>query len=252
MTPASTKPPAPVPGAAPQKSAGGGTARGSRFQTQMPQIPGVSGSAAPNQRNQSKRIWIAVAAGAVLLIGCVVGWRMMSGSRGTNAPETQDLTPSPAPAELPPPPPPATTEQRGTNEIGTLTELSQPWAAKKFQYSHLITRGSVPAIAIRLPGGNGRSASSYWGIMLKAPYGQCDLEYITDLNQISAKFGYRASHPMIVDPCTSTVYDPLQTGTLPNGTWARGEIVQGAGFRPPMQVEILIQGDKLVAGRAED
>jgi hypothetical protein len=130
--------------------------------------------------------------------------------------------------------------------------MQQPWASKKFQYSHPLTRDSVAAIAIRLPVGTGRSSTSYWGILLKAPYGQCELQFATDLNQISEKYGYRATHPMVVDPCSNTVYDPLRTGTLPNGSWARGEIVQGAGFRPPMQIEIRIEGDRLVAGRSED
>jgi hypothetical protein len=41
-------------------------------------------------------------------------------------------------------------------------------------------------------------------------------------------------------------------GTLPNGSWARGEIVQGSGFRPPMQIEVRLEGNKLIAGRSED
>jgi hypothetical protein len=250
MTPASTKPP--VPGAPTLKPAGGGAPQSSRFQTQMPQIPGVTESAATIQANQSKRIWIAVAAGVALIVLCIVIWRIAAGSHGRGSTANQELTPSPAPPDPPPATPPAPVAQRAKNEIGTVEELSQSWSSKKFQYSNSVTRETVPAIAIRLPSGNGRAATSYWGILLKAPYGQCDLEYVTDLSQISAKYGYRASHPMVVDPCSSTIYDPQRTGTLPNGSWARGEIVQGAGFRPPMQIEILIEGDRLVAGRSEN
>jgi hypothetical protein len=218
----------------------------------MPQIPGVTQGTTENRPNKQKLIWMAVAAGVVLLVGGIVAWRMLGGPHGSGSAATQELVTSPAPPELPPPPLPATAAQHATNEIGSLAELSESWASKKFLYSHGLSRENVPAIAIRLPVGNGRSANSYWGILLKAPYGQCDLEFVTDLNQISAKYGYRATHPMVVDPCSSTVYDPLKTGTLPNGSWARGDIVQGAGFRPPMQIEIRIEGDKLVAGRSED
>jgi hypothetical protein len=177
---------------------------------------------------------------------------MIGGSHGSSSTANQELVPSPAPAELPPLPAPAAAAPRAVNEIGSVSELAQPWAAKKFQYSHALSRDNVAAIAIRLPVGNGRGANSYWGILLKAPYGQCDLEFVTDLDQLSTKYGYRASHPMVVDPCTSTIYDPLKTGTLPNGSWARGDIVKGAGFRPPTQIEIRIEGDKLVAGRSEN
>jgi hypothetical protein len=250
MTPASTKPP--VSGKEPMNPAGGSAAQGSRFQSQMPQIPGVIQGAPVNQQSKPNRTWIFVAAGVAFLIICIAAWRILKSSHGPTATVTEELTPSPAPEELPPPPPPAAPARSAANEIGTVAELSQPWSSKKFRFTNSSTRESAFAIVIRLPNGNGHVAASYWGIQLKAPYGQCNLEYIADLNEISAKYGYHASHPMVVEPCSNTVYDPLKTGTLTNGSWARGEIVQGAGFRPPMQIEILIQGEKLIAGRAED
>lgn len=249
MTPASTKPPVPVN--PPLKPAGESAAQSSRFKSQMPAIPGVIPGAPVSQQTKPNRIWIFVAAGVFFLIVIIVGWRIMRSSHAPAPVATEVLTPSPAPEELPPPPT-APMAQADSNEIGTLAELSQPWASKKFKYSHGFPRVTVFAIAIRLPNGNGRTAASFWGIQLKAPYGQCNLELVTDLSEISAKYGYRASHPMVVEPCTSTVYDPLRTGTLSDGSWARGEIVQGAGFRPPMQVEILIKGDKLIVGRSEE
>ncbi len=250
MTTVAAKPPR--PDKPPEKPAKDSAAQGSRFRTQMPQIPGVAQSVATDRRSQQKLTWMAVGAGVVLLVGCIAVWRVLSGSHGPSATATQEPIPSRAPAELPVPPSPAPAAQQATNEIGTLAELSQPWASKKFQYSHGLTRETVSAIAIRLPGTNGRSAASYWGILLKAPYGQCDLQFVTGVGQINAKYGYRATHPMVIDPCSNAVYDPLRTGTLPNGSWARGDIVKGSGFRPPMQIEILIEGDKIVAGRSED
>jgi len=255
MKPVTAKPPEPgaIPGNASQKPAEGNAGQSAgqtpRFRTQMPQIPGVAKNTAANARKQ-KRIGVAVAAGIVLLVGGIAVWRIAGASHGPNAAENQEVVPSPAPAEVPPSPSPAV--QHAANEIGSLDELSKPWDSRKFQYSRGLTHEIVQAIAIRLPIGNGRTATSYWGILLKAPYGQCDLEFVTDVNELSAKYGYHATHPMVVDPCTSTVYDPLKTGTLPNGSWARGDIVQGSGFRPPMQIEIRIEGDKLIAGRSED
>ncbi len=125
-------------------------------------------------------------------------------------------------------------------------------AAKKFNYTRALNGEQVPAIAIRLPGGNGRTAASYWVILLKAPFGNCALEYISDTKEIASRFGFNATHPMIADACSNTLYDPTRMGTLPNGSWARGEIVQGAGFRPPFQVEIRLDDNKLIAGRSED
>jgi hypothetical protein len=138
------------------------------------------------------------------------------------------------------------------NEIGTIEQLSAPWSAKKFNYTHTLTGQQIPAIAIRLPGGNGRTAASYWVILLKAPFGNCALEYVSDTKEIASRFGFSASHPMIADACSNTLCDPMRMATLPNGSWARGEIVQGSGYRPPLQVEIRIDGDKLIAGRSED
>ncbi len=249
MTPVSSKPP--VPDNPPPKPTEGSAAQASRFHTQMPQIPGVNEGLVVERGKHEKMTLAAVLAGVVLLVGCYAVWRMVARSNGSKPQAQQELAPSPAPPELPPSTP-APVPQNAVNNIGTLAELSEPWASKKFRYSQGNSRESIPAIAIRLPGGNGQSATSYWAILLKAPYGQCDLAYVTDVNQIRAKYGYRASHPMIVDPCSSTIYDPLKTGTLSNGAWARGDIVQGAGFRPPMQIEIRVEGEKLVAGRSEE
>jgi len=250
MTPVSFKTPGPPSQSG--KPAQPKAPQGARFQAAMPQIPGVKAENRAHRDETKKRKWIIAAVGAALVLSAGAGWRMLRSAPRANAPASEAEAPSTAPPELPPPSMPARAAQTATNEIGTLAEFARPWTFKKFQYSHGLTRDSVPAVAIRLPIGDGRGAASYWGILLKAPYGQCDLEFVTNVSQISAKFGFSASHPMVVDPCSSTVYDPLRMGTLPNGSWARGEIVQGAGFRPPLQVEIRIEGDKIIAGRSED
>ena len=48
-----------------------------------------------------------------------------------------------------------------------------------------------------------------------------------------------------------TLYDPLQTVSLPGNIWIRGAIVQGADVRPPLGVEIKIQGQQILAVRTE-
>jgi hypothetical protein len=218
-----------------------------RFKPAMPNIPGVVG---PGERQSKPINWgrAAVAISALLILGGAGAWLTMRTTRH-DAAAVPVLTPTPAPDELP-----AAPVSRGvsSNEIGTTEQLAAPWAAKKFTYTRPLTREQIPAIAIRLPGGNGQTTASYWVFLMRAPFGQCPLEYIIDTNQIVSRFGFNASHPMIADPCSGALYDPMRMGTLPNGSWARGEIVHGSGFRPPMQIEIHLDGNKLIAGRAED
>ncbi len=220
----------------------------SRFRAEMPAIPGVGKGSASQLKWPS---WGNIALIAVVVVLVVSGgvWWALHGKHTQPAPVAQDLATSPIPVDLPPE---HTTPVHHSDEIGTVSELARPWSAKKFSYSNPDTQEEVPAIAIRLPGGNGHTSASYWVILLKAPYGQCELEYVTDVKQIASKFGYNATHPMVADACSATLYDPLQTGTLPNGSWARGEIVHGTGFRPPLQVEMRVEGDRLIYGRAED
>jgi hypothetical protein len=56
---------------------------------------------------------------------------------------------------------------------------------------------------------------------------------------------------MVGDPCSRAVFDPLQMADLPSGEWARGAIVKGSAFRPPLGIEIRIQSDQLVAAKME-
>lgn len=224
-----------------------------RFRADMPKIPGVARGAAPQGRNRQQLMRMGQILGAVVVLGIGTAWWMLRGNRAAGSPVAQEqtpvLVPTPAAPELPPPPPAPTA--LGRNEIGTVEEFARPWTAKKFNYTSLLNRDVVPAIAIRLPAGDGKNAVSYWGVLLKAPFGQCELEFLSDLGQINARFGYRAAHPMVVDSCSGIIYDPLRTGTLPDGTWSRGDIVHGSGLRPPFQVEIRVEGGHLFAGRAE-
>jgi len=43
-----------------------------------------------------------------------------------------------------------------------------------------------------------------------------------------------AGHPMVVNPCTGLLYDPLKSDRLGQRTGS-GEIVKGGGLRPPFR-----------------
>jgi hypothetical protein len=222
-----------------------------RFNADMPKIPGVIGAAAREEQERTRTNWgrAAVAISALLVLGSAGALLMTRTTHHESSATVPVFQPGSAPAELPARP---ATSMAGGNEIGTIDQLATPWSAKKFTYTRPLNQEHLPAIAIRLPEGNGRTAASFWVILLKAPFGQCQLEYVSDVKEIASRFGFTASHPMVADSCSNTLYDPTRMGTLPNGSWARGEIVQGSGFRPPMQIEVRLEGNKLIAGRSED
>jgi hypothetical protein len=223
-----------------------------RFSADMPNIPGVTGATAHEEQSINGMNWgrAAIAVGALLVLGSVGAWMMTrSTHHETEAAAIPVLQPSPAVDDLPARP---VSKAPINNEIGTVDQFANPWSAKKFTYTRVLTGQQFPAIAIRLPGSNGHTAASYWVILLKSPFGNCPLEYISDTKEISSRFGFSATHPMVADACSNTLYDPTRMGTLPNGSWARGEIVQGSGFRPPLQVEIRIDGEKLISIRSEE
>lgn len=56
---------------------------------------------------------------------------------------------------------------------------------------------------------------------------------------------------MVGDPWSRAVFDPLQMADMPKGAWARGAIVKGSAFRPPLGIELHIQSDQLVAEKME-
>lgn len=219
-----------------------------RFSAEMPNIPGVTGAAATKAQPTN---WgrAAIAVLALLVLGSIGAWLMTRSTHTETAAAAPVLQPSPAVDELPALP---VTRASTGNEIGTIDQLAAPWSAKKFTYTRPLNGQQTPAIAIRLPGTNGHTAASYWVILMKSPFGNCPLEYVSDPNEVASRFGFNTNHPMIVDACSNTLYDPTRMGTLPNGSWARGEIVQGSGFRPPMQIEIHVDGNKLFSVRSED
>jgi hypothetical protein len=72
------------------------------------------------------------------------------------------------------------------------------------------------------------------------------------LAKLKSEYGFKSTnHPMVGNPCSRTVFDPLKMTNLPGGVWVRGAIVQGSDLRPPLGVEIKIQGKNILAVRAE-
>src|SRR6202044_2846702 len=144
----------------------------------------------------------------------------------TTAPTTTtvDSKPSPIPEPLP----------VGPGEIATTSELAKDWSARKFIFRDPLTSREVPAMVVRLPGG------VYWGFSLVEPYGSCEMEFVTDMEKLRTDYGFRASHPMVGDPCNRAVFDLTRYGSGPVGL-VRGEIAHGAAVRPPMAIEIQVR-----------
>lgn len=220
-----------------------------RFHPDMPQIPGVNnaGTAPPPASNSQKGKLVAQIGGlaaVVLLVVIAILWRVKSASHhgasaGGELPEASVASPAAAKPAAP------TAIKEGPIVIATVEELAKPWSAKKFVFMKPFTRETVDALAIRLPG------KKLWGFALQEPFGHCTLEFVTDLHKLANQYGYRASHPMVVNPCNNTIYDPLQVGPLGNGVWVRGQIVQGADLRPPMSIDMLEKGQSIIADRME-
>jgi hypothetical protein len=87
---------------------------------------------------------------------------------------------------------------------------------------------------------------------MKAAYGTCQLNYIDDLQTLGTDYGYQqARHPMVGNPCSRSLYDPLKYALLPGNVLARGAIVQGSDLRPPLGIENKIHGKQILAVRME-
>lgn len=135
--------------------------------------------------------------------------------------------------------------------VTAVRELAEPWSSKRFVFQKPETKEDVAAIVVRLPDSAPEQPSSYWAFSLQPLFGHCQLEYITDLQKLSNDYKFEAKHPMVADPCSRAVFDPLQMADMPGGAWARGAIVKGSAFRPPIGIEILLNSGKLVAAKME-
>jgi hypothetical protein len=222
-----------------------------RFKSDMPRIPGVSDAAAARKRLQKPPIASVALLLTVLLFVAIAAHFVMRPRRteiASPAAPPQLEVPSPAPdpsAALP-------HASKLDPIVASIDEMSKPWSFKEFLFRDPLSGENIPALLIRLPSATASQSSAYWGLAMTAAYGSCRLEYLTDLNKLRDDYGFRAAkHPMVGNPCSRTVFDPEKLTKVGGNIWVRGAILQGADLRPPLGIEIQIQGKNIMAIRRE-
>lgn len=217
-----------------------------RFKAEMPQIPGLQPG---GKRSSGPPAPLMIIGGLVIVVlAAVVIGRMVGRSHrnaaSADAPQVEVSEP-----DLGNPPPQVPPPNRG---VATVDELGKAWSSVQFDYRDPLSGEKVPALLLRLPVGAASHPAGYWAMNLKAPYNNCQLEYVSDLQKLRADYGYGAAkHPMVGNPCSRTLFDPLKMTSLPGNIWVRGAIAQGSDLRPPLGIEIKIQGKDIFAVRME-
>ncbi len=223
-----------------------------RFKADMPQIPGVpSGSGARQPVTANPAVLLVGGLLGVLLI-CFLGYRMLVHPNHAEAPS------APAPPQLEVPTPaadPSASLPRATAaapDIATVAEMAKPWTAKNFSFANRLTDRDVPALLVRLPTGSATQPEGYWAFGMSSPFSNCQLEYLQDMQKLKSDYDFQgAKHPMVGNPCSRTVFDPLKMASVPGNAWVRGAIAQGSDLRPPLSIEIKIVAKSIQAIRME-
>jgi len=216
-----------------------------RFKAEMPQIPGVAGATA--RAGSGGGPWLVVGGVVAVLLAVLVGGRLLSKShRAESESGTAQIDVPTAAPELPVP-----AAKEGEPTIAHVGELANPWDSRLFSFRNR-SGENVSALLLRLPGGSSAQSSSYWAVAMRSAYGNCQLEYVQDLDKLKAGYGYRqARHPMVGNPCSRSLYDPLKYASLPGNVLVRGAIAQGSDLRPPLGIEVKIRGKDIIATRME-
>jgi len=252
--PSSAVPRKPIP----KPASLGSTFRDDSSENAAAHIPGVYAGPPPKFSADALKRYAKIAAG--ILVALYLGnFALKTFSHASRSDSDTTSTPqqvSPrvslpsAAVSAPAPPLPAPLFVSASHpRIATLTDFAEPWASKSFIFTMSKTR-RVPALLIRLPG-PATESSSYWAFSLEAPFNQCELEYIHELPRLASEYGVPASHPMVVDPCSHTVFDPLQFKETPGNTFVRGAIVKGSDLRPPYAIEVKVSSDQILATAME-
>jgi hypothetical protein len=222
-----------------------------RFKAEMPQIPGISSAAARRPGGNATVLRLVGGLLAVLIV-------LLLGARWVMRPKHVDPPVAEAPPQLEvpsPAPDPNTLLPHATDanpQIATVSEMAKPWTSKDFFFRDRFTGENVPSILVRLPGGSPAQPEGYWAFAMSSPYGNCQLEYITDLDKLTTEYGFRAAkHAMVGNPCSHTLFDPTKMTNLPGNVWVRGAIAQGSDLRPPLGIQLRIQGKDILAVRME-
>jgi len=222
-----------------------------RFKTEMPQIPGVSSpDPRPNTASDASLKLILGVVAVLLAVFLGARWALrphQAASKTTDPPQIDVPSPAPDPSTLAP------HATDNAPSIASVEEMAKPWSSKGFFIRNGLSGENVPGILVRLPSGSALRASGYWAFSVNAPFGNCQLEYVTDVTKLRYDYGFAAAnHPMVGNPCNHTVFDPVKTTTLPGtGAIVRGAIVQGSDLRPPLGIEIRVRGKDIEAIRTE-
>jgi len=225
--------------------------RSDRFKTEMPQIPGVSGPGPRSATASNPAIKLVIGLLAVLLVVFLgARWALRPKRAPTQSVEQQPQIEVPSPA-----PDPSTLVPHATAAdpgVASMEEMAKPWSSREFYFRNHLSGENIPALLIRLPTGSPSQSNGYWAFAQKSPFGNCQLEFVTDLDKLKTDYGFRAAkHPMVGNPCSRTVFDPLKLSNLPGSVWVRGSIAQGSDLRPPLGIEIKVEGKKILAVRIE-
>jgi hypothetical protein len=227
-----------------------GDSSGTHNKADMPQIPGMSPVSPRGPRSNPLLPLIAgiLVFGVILLLA--IRWfahsRPIVPARVEPTPQLEVPSAPPDPASLLP------HADQMHPVIADVADLSKPWSSADFFIKDLSTGENIAATIVRLPSGSPALPAGYWAFSHKAPSGTCALEYVSDLNKLRKDYDFHtASHPLVGNPCSHTLYDPLKTVSLPGNVWIRGAIVQGSDVRPPLSVEIQIQDKQILAIRTE-
>ena len=219
-----------------------------RFKAEMPQIPGI-GPGGKRPGGLPAPVKVIGGLVAVVLVVVVFGG-LISRSRKNASPPADPLPQVEVPApDLGNPPPQTPPPNRG---IANADALAKAWSSTQFDFRDPLSGERTSSLLLRLPSGSATQPTGYWAFSLKAPYGNCQLEFVSDLEKLKGDYGYRtAKHPMVGNPCSRTLFDPLKMTNLPGNIWVRGAIAQGSDLRPPLGIEIKIEGKDIFAVRME-
>jgi hypothetical protein len=221
-----------------------------RFKSEMPAIPGVGGAGSRGPRGNPAAKLVTSLLAVLLVVFLGARWALRPKPVDPPAADQQPQIEIPSPA-----PDPSTLQPHATESnpgIADATEMAKPWSSKEFFIRNGLSGENTPALLIRLPTGSPTLTSGYWAFARKSPFGDCQLEYITDLGKLKSEYGFNgARHPMVGNPCSRTVFDPLRMTTLPGNFLVRGAIVQGSDLRPPLAVELKMRGKDILAVRTE-
>lgn len=215
------------------------------FQAVQPHIPGVpvrepeaATKTAAKIRFQPRSLWAAGGGAIVIIIIALFWWAhgVMKAARTTPPPTAPVATARPAP------PKPTERLPVAPGPIATVARMKKPWSTRKFLYRR--SDGTItPAMLVHLRG------DTYWAFSLREPFGTCELE-LASVDRLRDYYELSAKYPMVGDPCSRTVYDLTRYGSGPNGL-VRGAIVAGTGSRPPLAIEVQVEGEEIVASRSE-